>query len=222
MSIASFFKRGPLFCITHFVLNMIKRILDIIGSFLLLLVLCALLAILALLVRIKLGAPVVFVQTRLGIHGKPFKLYKFRTMTDVRGKDGELLPDAERLTRFGRFLRGTSLDELPELFNVLKGDMSLVGPRPLLTQYLVRYSPEQARRHEVKPGITGWAQVNGRNAITWEEKFKLDVWYVDNWSLLLDIKIIGMTIWKILKREGINQLGQATMEEFKGGSNECK
>jgi len=201
---------------------MIKRILDIIGSFLLLLVLCALLAILALLVRIKLGAPVVFVQTRVGIHGKPFKLYKFRTMTDVRGKDGELLPDAERLTRFGRFLRGTSLDELPELFNVLKGDMSLVGPRPLLTQYLVRYSPEQARRHEVKPGITGWAQVNGRNAITWEEKFKLDVWYVDNWSLSLDIKIIGMTIWKILKREGINQLGQATMEEFKGGSNECK
>jgi lipopolysaccharide/colanic/teichoic acid biosynthesis glycosyltransferase len=137
-------------------------------------------------------------------------------MTDARGADGVLLPDSVRLTRFGRFLRATSLDELPELFNVLKGDMSLVGPRPLLMQYLARYTPEQARRHEVRPGITGWAQVNGRNAITWEEKFKLDVWYVDNWSLWLDIKIIAMTIWKILKREGISQPGQATMEEFKG------
>ena len=139
-------------------------------------------------------------------------------MTDARRADGVLLPDSERLTRFGRFLRATSLDELPELMNVLKGDMSLVGPRPLLMQYLARYTTEQARRHEVKPGITGWAQVNGRNAITWEEKFKLDVWYVDNWSLWLDIKIIAMTIWKILKREGISQPGQATMEEFKGSN----
>jgi lipopolysaccharide/colanic/teichoic acid biosynthesis glycosyltransferase len=137
-------------------------------------------------------------------------------MTNSRDGNGNLLPDSERLTGFGRFLRSTSLDELPELFNVLKGDMSLVGPRPLLMQYLERYTPEQMRRHEVKPGITGWAQVNGRNALTWGEKFKLDVWYVDNWSLWLDLKIIAMTIWKILKREGINQPGQATMEEFRG------
>ena len=137
-------------------------------------------------------------------------------MTDKRDEDGNLLPDGERLTRLGRFLRKTSMDELPEFFNVIKGDMSIVGPRPLLMQYLDRYTPEQARRHEVKPGITGWAQVNGRNAITWEEKFKLDVWYVDNWSLWLDMKIILMTLWKILKREGINQPGQATMEEFWG------
>ncbi len=168
------------------------------------------------LVRINLGKPVLFKQQRPGLGGRPFWLLKFRTMTDARGADGGLLPDADRLTRFGRFLRASSLDELPELFNVLKGDMSLVGPRPLLMQYLERYTPEQARRHEVRPGITGWAQVNGRNAITWEEKFKLDVWYVDNWSLWLDIKIIAMTIWKILKREGISQPGQATMEEFKG------
>lgn len=170
----------------------------------------------ALLVRCELGKPVLFSQERPGLDSRPFKLYKFRTMTDARGVDGVLLPDAQRLKRFGRFLRSTSMDELPELLNVLKGEMSLVGPRPLLMQYLNRYSPEQARRHEVKPGITGWAQVNGRNALTWEEKFKLDVWYVDNWSLWLDIKIIAMTIWKILKREGISQPGQATMEEFKG------
>jgi sugar transferase EpsL len=137
-------------------------------------------------------------------------------MTDVRDAQAQLLPDAERLPAFGRFLRSTSLDELPELLNVLKGDMSLVGPRPLLMQYLDRYTPEQARRHEVKPGITGWAQVNGRNALTWEEKFKLDLWYVDNWSFWLDLKIIGMTLWKILKREGINQPGQTTAEEFQG------
>jgi len=139
---------------------------------------------------------------------------KFRTMTGERDANGNLLPDEKRLTTIGKFLRATSLDELPELWNVLKGDMSLVGPRPLLMQYLERYTPEQARRHEVRPGITGWAQVNGRNAITWEEKFKLDVWYVDNWSLWLDIKIIFMTFWKILKREGISQAGEATMEEF--------
>ena len=143
-------------------------------------------------------------------------MYKFRTMTDSRDAEGNLLPDEKRLTGFGRFLRSTSLDELPELLNVLKGDMSLVGPRPLLMQYLERYSPDQARRHEVKPGITGLAQINGRNAITWEEKFKLDVWYVDHQSLWLDIKIIFLTIWKIFKREGINQPGQATVEEFMG------
>ena len=174
------------------------------------------LAVVALLVRVKLGSPVLFKQIRPGLQGKPFTLFKFRTMTDARDADGRLLSDAGRLTKFGRFLRTTSLDELPELFNVLKGDMSLVGPRPLLMQYLERYTPAQARRHEVKPGITGWAQVNGRNAISWEEKFKLDVWYVDNWSLWLDVKIIFMTIWKIFKREGITQPGQVTMEEFRG------
>ena len=168
------------------------------------------------MIRCKLGTPVLFRQQRPGLGGRPFWLLKFRTMTEARDAAGNLLPDAQRLTGFGRFLRATSLDELPELLNVLKGDMSLVGPRPLLMQYLDRYTPEQARRHEVRPGITGWAQVNGRNAITWEEKFKLDVWYVDNWSLWLDIKIIFMTVWKIFKREGISQPGQATMEEFRG------
>ena len=171
---------------------------------------------LAAAIRCKLGVPVLFRQQRPGLGGRPFWLLKFRTMTDACDACGNLLPDAARLTSFGLFLRATSLDELPELFNVLKGDMSLVGPRPLLMQYLERYTPEQARRHEVRPGITGWAQVNGRNAITWEEKFRLDVWYVDNWSLWLDIKIIAMTIWKILKREGISQPGEATMTEFMG------
>ncbi len=170
----------------------------------------------------KIGAPVLFRQARPGLRGRPFTIYKFRTMTDKRGERGELLPDGERLTRLGRFLRKTSLDELPELFNVLKGDMSIVGPRPLLMQYLDLYTPEQARRHEVKPGITGWAQVNGRNAISWEDKFKLDVWYVDHQSFWLDLTIIFMTVWKILKREGISQPGQATMEEFRSCSNECK
>ncbi len=193
-----------------------KRAFDLILTIPAIILLAPLFFILSFMVAILLGAPVLFRQQRPGLGGRPFWLLKFRTMTDARGADGVLLPDSERLTRFGRFLRASSLDELPELFNVLKGDMSLVGPRPLLTQYLDRYTPEQARRHEVKPGITGWAQVNGRNAITWEEKFKLDVWYVDNWSLWLDIKIIAMTIWKILKREGINQPGQATMGEFKG------
>lgn len=160
--------------------------------------------------------PVLFIQERPGLRGKPFKIYKFCTMTDKRDANDNLLPDERRLTVLGKFLRSTSLDELPELFNVLKGDMSIVGPRPLLMQYLDRYTPEQARRHEVKPGITGWAQVNGRNAISWEEKFKLDVWYVDNHSLWLDLKIIGLTLWKIVKREGIKQPGQATMEEFRG------
>lgn len=194
----------------------IKRAFDLAVTIPALLILSPLLVIISMLVLILLGRPVLFSQKRPGLHGQPFWLLKFRTMIDARDARGNLLPDAERLTRFGRFLRGSSLDELPELYNVLKGDMSLVGPRPLLMQYLDRYTPQQARRHEVRPGITGWAQVNGRNAITWEEKFKLDVWYVDNRSLWLDIKIIGMTIWKILKRDGINQPGQATMEEYFG------
>jgi len=163
-----------------------------------------------------MGSPSLFKQTRPGLNAKPFNIYKFRTMTNARGKKGYLLPEAERLTRFGKWLRSTSLDELPELWNVLKGDMSLVGPRPLLMQYLDRYTPEQARRHEVKPGITGWAQVNGRNAITWEEKFALDVWYVDNCSFLLDLKIILLTIIKVIKRQGISADGEATMPEFMG------
>jgi len=165
-----------------------------------------------------MGQPVFFRQIRPGLNGKPFGLLKFRSMTEDRDEKGCLLADERRLTRLGRFLRSSSLDELPELFNVLKGDMSLVGPRPLLMQYIDRYTPEQARRHEVKPGITGWAQVNGRNAVIWEDKFKLDVWYVDNISLTLDLKILAMSIWKIFKREGISQPGQATMEEFKGSS----
>jgi sugar transferase EpsL len=192
----------------------IKRAFDLIITIPALIVLSPFLVILAALIVILLGSPVLFRQERPGWHGQPFWLLKFRTMADVRDADGNLLPDAMRLSPFGRFLRATSLDELPELFNVLKGDMSLVGPRPLLMQYLDRYTPEQARRHEVRPGITGWAQVKGRNAITWEEKFKWDVWYINNWSLWLDVKIIGMTIWKILKREGINYPGQATMTEF--------
>ncbi len=197
-------------------MSLSKKAFDLVLTIPAITLLAPLFLILSFMAAILLGAPVLFRQQRPGLGGRPFWLLKFRTMTDARGADGVLLPDSERLTRFGRFLRATSLDELPELLNVLKGDMSLVGPRPLLMQYLERYTPEQARRHEVRPGITGWAQVNGRNAITWEEKFKLDVWYVDNWSLWLDIKIIFMTAWKIFKREGINQPGQATMEEFKG------
>jgi len=154
------------------------------------------------------------------LHGKPFTIYKFRTMTDVWDEKGKLLPDGARLTRLGRFLRKTSIDELPELFNVIKGDISIVGPRPLLMRYLDRYTPEQARRHEVKPGLTGWAQVNGRNALTWEQKFEHGLWYVDNWSPSLDLKIIAMTFMQVLKRAGISQEGHATMEEFKGGFNE--
>lgn len=170
----------------------------------------------AILVRYKLGSPILFKQQRPGLHGKPFYLYKFRTMTDERDENGKLLPDHLRLTSFGKFLRKYSLDELPQLFNVLKGDISLVGPRPLLMEYLELYTPEQARRHEVKPGITGWAQVNGRNAISWEEKFKLDVWYVDNRTFWLDIKILFLTVIKVLKKEGINQSEYVTMEKFAG------
>jgi sugar transferase EpsL len=194
----------------------VKRAADLIFSCIALILLSPLLVVIALMVGVRLGAPVLFRQQRPGLYGEPFTIYKFRTMTDERDDQGNLLPDTERLTSFGRFLRHTSLDELPELFNVLKGDMSLVGPRPLLMRYLDRYTPEQMRRHEVRPGITGWAQVNGRNAITWDEKFDLDVWYVDNRSLWLDVKIIALTFWKIAKREGISQPGHATAQEFMG------
>ena len=194
----------------------LKRLIDVLTSTLLLILLSPLLLVLALLVRVKLGRPVFFSQERPGLHGKLFKLYKFRSMREAFDETGKPLPDEERLTPFGRFLRSSSLDELPELFNVLKGEMSLVGPRPLLVAYLARYTPEQARRHEVRPGITGWAQVNGRNALTWEEKFKLDVWYVDHQSLWLDIKILFLTLWKALKREGISAPGSATAPEFMG------
>jgi len=197
-------------------MHVTKRFFDLLLVISALLGLFPLLCFLAVLIRWKLGSPVFFTQQRPGICGRPFILYKFRTMTDARDDEGNLLPDAVRLTSFGRILRGTSLDELPELWNVIKGEMSLVGPRPLLMEYLERYTPEQARRHEVRPGITGWAQINGRNAITWEEKFKLDVWYVDNQSFWLDVKIIFITIWKIIRREGINQEGQATMKKFLG------
>lgn len=193
-----------------------KRLMDICISAVALLALALPLLVLMYLVRRKLGSPIFFRQVRPGLHGQPFEMIKFRTMTDARGPDGAWLPDAERLTPFGRWLRATSLDELPELWNVLKGDMSLVGPRPLLMEYLPLYTPEQARRHEVRPGITGWAQVNGRNAISWEEKFKLDVWYVDNRSLWLDIKILWLTVKKVLRRDGISAEGEATMPKFTG------
>jgi lipopolysaccharide/colanic/teichoic acid biosynthesis glycosyltransferase len=193
-----------------------KRALDLVLMIPALVVLSPVLLSLALLVRIKMGAPILFRQMRPGLNEKPFTLLKFRTMTAAYDAHGNVRPDAVRLTSFGRFLRTTSLDELPELFNVLRGEMSTVGPRPLLMKYLGLYTPEQARRHGIKPGITGWAQVNGRNAITWEEKFNLDVWYVGHLSFWLDLKIITMTIWKIVKREGINQPGQATMEKFQG------
>lgn len=196
----------------------IKRLFDLVAATSSLIILSPLLILIGTFVRMRIGKHVLFHQVRPGQHGKPFTIYKFRTMKDKQDEDGNLLPDSERLTSLGRFIRKTSLDEVPELFNVIKDDMSIVGPRPLLMQYLERYTSEQARRHEVKPGITGWAQVNGRNAITWEEKFKYDVWYVDNLSLWLDIKIIFMTIIKVIKGEGINQPGQATMEEFKGGN----
>ena len=194
----------------------VKRAIDVIASITGLLLLSPVIVILAILVRAKLGSPVLFRQQRPGLEGRPFWLFKFRTMTDQRGAAGNLLPDEQRLPAFGRFLRSTSFDELPELFNVLKGDMSIVGPRPLMMKYLGRYTPEQARRHEAKPGITGWAQINGRNAISWEDRFKLDVWYVDNWSLWLDLKILVKTIVAVFKREGITQQGKATMDEFMG------
>ena len=195
-----------------------KRLLDFIAALLGLIALALPLLLLIALIRRKLGSPVFFRQTRPGLHGQPFEMVKFRTMTDACGPDGALLPDAERLTPFGRVLRSTSLDELPELWNVLKGDMSLVWPRPLLMEYLPLYSPEQARRHAVRPGVTGWAQVNGRNAISWEEKFALDTWYVDHQSLLLDMKILWLTVKKVLVREGISAAGEATMGKFTGST----
>ena len=195
---------------------MIKRAFDILISLAALLLLWPVLLVLAVLVRVKLGPPALFRQQRPGLHGQPFTMLKFRTMTDARDAEGNLLPDGERLSSFGRSLRSTSLDELPELINVLAGDMSLVGPRPLLMRYLDRYTPEQMRRHEVRPGITGWAQVNGRNAITWDQKFALDIWYVDHHSLRLDLRILWLTVRNVLRREGISQAGEATMEEFLG------
>ncbi|AIS51856.1 putative sugar transferase EpsL [Thermoanaerobacter kivui] len=194
----------------------IKRLIDIFVSLFLLIILSPLLIIISLIIFITMGPPVIFKQERPGFKGKPFTIYKFRTMTNEKDEYGNLLPDEKRLTKIGKFLRSTSLDELPELFNVLKGDMSLVGPRPLLMEYLNYYTEEQMRRHDVKPGITGWAQVNGRNSLSWEEKFKLDVWYVDNWSLWLDFKILFLTLIKVLKREGISAEGYATMPKFTG------
>jgi len=197
-----------------------KRCFDLVCSALGLVLLSPLFLVLALLVRFKLGAPVLFKQQRPGYRSRPFLLYKFRTMTDRRDEKGLLLPDEQRLTRFGKFLRATSLDELPELFNVLRGEMSLVGPRPLLMQYLERYSAVQKRRHDVLPGITGWAQIHGRNILTWEDKFALDVWYVDHRSFWLDLRILLTTFVKTLRQEGISQPGFATAEEFMGSSTE--
>lgn len=194
----------------------IKRAIDILGSSLGGLLISPILIIIAILIRIKLGSPIFFTQDRVGKDGKVFKIVKFRTMLEAYDKSGEPLYDKERVTSFGNFLRSTSLDELPELINVLKGDMSLVGPRPLLVEYIGLYSKEQFRRHEVRPGMTGWAQVNGRNNLNWDEKFKMDVEYVDNVNLLLDIKILFLTIFKVLKRDGISKDGHATMDKFKG------
>lgn len=194
----------------------LKRLFDLVIASFALLLLFPVLLLVAWLVHRRLGSPVLFRQVRPGLHGKPFEMVKFRTMRDAFDTEGNALPDAERLTPFGRFLRSTSLDELPELWNVIKGDMSLVGPRPLLMEYLPLYSKEQARRHEVRPGITGWAQVNGRNAVSWPEKFALDIWYVDNRSLLLDIRILLLTIKKVFVREGISAEGQATASRFTG------
>ena len=199
---------------------MLKRLFDILGAVFGLLILLPIIVTLAWQVRRKLGSPVLFRQTRPGLHGKPFQLIKFRTMRNAIGLDGRPLPDSERMTSFGSFLRSASLDELPELWNVLKGDMSLVGPRPLLMEYLPLYSLEQARRHEVRPGVTGWAQVNGRNALSWEEKFRLDVWYVDNHSFWLDLKILSLTVKKVFVREGISAAGEVTMTYFTGSSKE--
>ncbi|EJR42464.1 sugar transferase [Bacillus mycoides] len=199
-----------------------KRLFDVCVSLLLLLLFSIVICIVAILVRIKLGSPILFKQKRPGMNGIPFYLYKFRTMTNEIGGDGNWIPDEVRLTNFGKTLRKYSIDELPQLINVIKGDLSLVGPRPLLMEYLPLYSSKQAKRHDVKPGITGWAQINGRNSITWEEKFELDIWYVENHSFLLDMKIIVLTITKVFKPEGINHVGHVTMERFTGGDVEIK
>jgi len=196
-----------------------KRLFDLFVSLSLLVFLLPLIIIVAVLVRIKLGSPIIFKQQRPGLHGVPFFLYKFRTMTDEKDSEGNVLPDAVRFTRFGGFLRKYSLDELPQLFNVIKGDLSLVGPRPLLMEYLELYTEEQAKRHNVRPGITGWAQVNGRNAISWEEKFSFDVWYAKKRTFWLDMKILLLTVKKVFKSEGINQVGHVTVEKFNGTKN---
>ncbi len=196
----------------------VKRFVDATIASLLLIILSPLIGGIALLLWATMGRPLLFRQTRSGLHGRPFQIFKFRTMTDKQDSAGRALADEMRLTAVGRFLRATSLDELPELWNVLRGELSLVGPRPLMAQYLERYSPEQARRHEVMPGITGWAQINGRNDLPWEEKFELDVWYVDNWSLALDFRILVKTFWEVLKRDGISRSGHATAPEFMGNS----
>lgn len=193
-----------------------KRTFDLLASGLGLLLLSPVLLVLLVVIRFRLGSPVFFSQIRPGLGGRPFRMLKFRTMTDQLDERGKLLPDAVRLTRLGKFLRSTSLDELPELWNVFKGDMSLVGPRPLLMEYLPLYNERQARRHEVQPGITGWAQINGRNAISWPEKFEHDVWYVENRSFWLDVKILILTVWKVLRRDGISAAGEATMGKFTG------
>lgn len=193
-----------------------KRCFDALAAAVLLVLLGPVMLLIAVVVAFRIGHPVLFVQSRPGLHGRAFRMYKFRTMTDARGEDGELLADAERLTPLGRFLRSTSLDELPELWNVLRGDMSLVGPRPLLMEYLPLYSDEQARRHELRPGITGWAQVQGRNSLSWPEKFSMDVWYVDNHSFVLDLRILLMTVRNIARREGISHGDEATMPKFRG------
>jgi len=193
-----------------------KRIFDLALTVPGLILVSPILILVAILVRIFHGSPVLFRHKRPGYRNQPFTLYKFRTMTDARDMHGNLLPDEKRLTPLGQFLRAASLDELPELFNVLKGEMSLIGPRPLLMQYLDRYTPEQARRHNTLPGMTGWAQINGRNNLSWEIKFELDVWYVDNWSFWLDVKILALTLWKVMTREGINEPGNATAREFMG------
>ncbi len=195
---------------------MMKRLFDIFVSLWALVLLLPIFIILYLMIAVKMGRPVFFKQVRPGLDGKPFEMVKFRSMTDEKDSHGDLLPDEQRLPAFGKMLRATSLDELPELWNVLKGEMSLVGPRPLLMEYLDHYTPEQARRHLVRPGVTGWAQVNGRNAISWEQKFELDTWYVDNRSFVLDIKILWLTVRQVIKRDNISQEGHATMEKFKG------
>lgn len=201
-------------------MNYLKRLFDLIFALIMLILLTPVMIALALIIHIKLGRPVLFKQKRPGLAGEPFQLYKFRTMSDERDHEGVLLADQERLTKLGKFIRKYSLDELPQLFNVVRGEISFVGPRPLLMQYLERYNPQQARRHEVKPGLTGWAQVNGRNAISWEDKFELDVWYIDNWSFLLDLKVLWLTMIKVIIAEGISGGGTETMTEFMGSGDD--
>ncbi len=208
--------------ITNVVNKFIKRLFDLCGSLVFLCLFSPVVLVISLMVRKKIGSPVFFCQERTGLNGKPFTIYKFRTMTEEIDEEGKILPDEQRLVSFGSFLRRTSLDELPEFLNVLKGEMSLVGPRPLLIEYMERYSSEQKRRHKVKPGITGWAQINGRNMISWDERFKMDLWYIDHWNLWLDLKILFSTLLIVFKREGISAEGHATMPEFLGGDSSCE